>query len=195
MKPPFAILIALTMMLPLAGCTLQRSTTTERTAVEQALLSSSAEEAISRLETPVGEDRTVFIDRSDFESVDQGHVLAALSEHFVDSGFRLVSDREQAQLVVQPRSLYGGIDDNEILVGIPELPIIVPGAGTLSIPELALFKMHTQRGRHGLASVVVKRKNGAMAFQQDPAFGDKFYKRWTILMFFNFRTTNLDRPF
>jgi len=159
------------------------------------LLSSSAEEAISRLETPVGEDQTVFIDRSDFQSVDQGHVLAALAEHFVDNGFRLVSDREQAQLVVQPRSLYGGIDDNELLVGIPELPIIMPGAGTLSIPELALFKKHAQRGRHGLASVVVKRKNGVMAFQQDPAFGDKYYKRWTILMFFSFRTTNLDRPF
>lgn len=195
MRPPFAIVFLLLTLLPLTACTMHRSTTTERTAIEQALLSASAEEAISRLETPVGEDRSVFIDRADFQSVDQGHVLSALSEHFVDSGFRLVSDRERAQLVVQPRSLYGGIDENELLVGIPELPIIVPGAGTLSIPELALFKRHTQRGRHGLASVVVRRKNGAMAFQQDPAFGDKYYKRWTILMFFSFRTTNLDRPF
>lgn len=195
MRPSIGLLFALIVLTPLSGCTMHRSTTTDRTAIEQALLSASAEEAISRLETPVGEERTVFIDRSDFESVDEGHVLAALSEHFIDSGFRLVSERAEADLVVQPRSLFGGIDENQLLVGIPELPIIVPGAGTLSIPELALFKRHTQRGRHGVASVAINRENGAMAFQQDPAFGDKYYKRWTILVFLSFRTTNLDRPF
>jgi hypothetical protein len=187
--------VGLAAPLLLCACGMDRLTTTQRTVIEQALLSQSAEQAVARLEIPAGEDRRFFIDAEEFEATGKPHILAALHHRLLLEGYRVAGDRDDADVIVHPRALYAGIDDDRTFVGIPAIPIPVPGVGTMATPEVVIFRLLKQRGRASIAQAAYERESGAREFDQAPVFGEKRYDRWTILIFFHFRTSDLGEPF
>ncbi len=184
--------------LVLAGCGTTRTSTTDRTPLEQALISQSAYDAVGMLNFTPERDvagMSYYLDDSQFKSVDQEYILNALREHLLKLGMRETTSEDEADVHIFPRSAHVGVHDRSVLLGIPSLPIIIPGAGTLTTPELALYKYDTQRGRSRVGGFGVIPETGELAFSMEEKAAQRRFTRYTVLFLFSFKRTNLEYPF
>ena len=188
---PLLMLLALT----LCGCAVTRVTTTETTAVEEALLSGAIEESIAQLEFDPQATNSFFIDSELYHEERAPFINNLLRRRLLQEGLHAADEAEEADLLIYPVVAYSAIDDSESLIGIPSIPIVIPGAGTLGTPELALWKTVTQLGRNRMMVYAKDRETGELEFASGMVGSQRFYKRWTILLFFGFRTTDLGKPF
>jgi hypothetical protein len=189
-----ALAIALCLALPALGCYSTRTTTTARTAVEQALLSQSAESTLAELEIPVElRGKSYFLVEDQFEASDGKWVIAQVHQRLLAAGLK-AGGKKTADIFVYPSVGNAAIDEHRWLLGLPEVPIPIPNVGSIATPELALFKYDTQRGRNRM-NVYGHHASGELAFQTATGSTEKYYSRWTLLLFIAFRTTDLTPPF
>ncbi len=177
------------------GCASTRVTTTERTAIEQALLTETAREAVEGLRVPVIDSQSFAMQTEGFETVENHFVVSAMKEKVLEAGGRLAQGENTPDLEVEPRVNYAQIDDGMFLIGLPAIPIPVPNAGTIQTPELALWKKETQKGRTKFSAWAVNKDDGALAFAAETPASVRYYSRWTILFILKFKTTDLGEPF
>lgn len=136
------------------GCTGNiRETTSPRTATEMLLVSTAAARAVWQYDATPLDGRRVYLDLTNFESIDKGFVSSALRDHLSGSGAILVDEIEAvggqpgADVVVEVRNGALGIYDGDFVLGIPQLPITVPGLTTaLVTPALYIFRRDTAQG-------------------------------------------------
>lgn len=183
-------------MLLIAGCATSKVTSTERTAVEMALLSQSAEDTLSKLDdgTVLYYDR-FWIDEEQFQTVDEEFILSTLKLFLLRKGMKAVDKAEDADVLVYPRAANAAMDESKSMIGIPSLPIVIPGAGSVETPEVALYKQHTQAGVNRMGLYGIDAKDRSLAFDFGTEASRKTYTRWTLLFFINFATTNLAYPY
>jgi hypothetical protein len=171
----FSLLIGST-----AGCATIRVTDPPRTATEQFLIRQAASEAIDKLSFDALRDRAVYVETTylsaiDNPSTDVSFLLGELRAHILTSGARLVSRRDDAQIVLEIRSPGLGIDRVEFLLGIPALYLSgasnSTGSVPVAIPELAIVKSTKQRGFASVAFVAYWRDTGEMVYQSGPTVG------------------------
>jgi hypothetical protein len=179
----------------IAGCSTGKTSTTDRTAVELALLSETAELALMRLNEAEMEGKSFYLDTSEFKAVDQEYIISTLRLRLLDMGMKLSEKREEADVIVYPRSAIANMDETKVLIGIPALPIAIPGIGAVELPELALFKRMHQRAHNKIGVYAIDSKDRSLAFDLDRSSGTRYYTRWTILIVINFRTTDLPVPY
>ncbi|MBI1289767.1 hypothetical protein GC173_00790 [bacterium] len=177
-----------------AGCSTSRTTTTPRTAIEQALVSQSAEWALEKFEDPNMSGKTFTFDDSQFDAVDKAFSLSALRLQLLKFGLK-EAKADEAELIARPRSAVSSIDDSSFLIGIPELPIIIPGAGSVSIPEIALLGYNKQIGMNRMGMYAAERESGSLAHDFGISASRAHYVRWRVLFFISFRHTNLEEPY
>ncbi|MDX2175695.1 MAG: hypothetical protein SF028_04405 [Candidatus Sumerlaeia bacterium] len=182
-------------MLFLCGCSMSRTTTTTRTAVEQALLTRSAEESLGTQSLAGFEGRSFHIEDIGFDHPQAAQLAREFEERLLAAGGRRAADAASADLVVVPLVDYAAIDDDEVLIGLPALTLPIPGATAVAFPELALYKRSNQQGRASLGLLARDARTGELAVHAAPQWGVKFYTRYKFLFFFTFRTTNLGGPF
>src|SRR5687767_2661308 len=165
------------------GCATIRVTDRPRTATEQFLLSDAATEAIEQLSAASLRDRRVFVDSTYLTGVnvptgEHAFMLGELRARMLGAGVRLVSAREQAEIVLEVRSGGLGIDRIEYLLGIPAL--YLPSAGVevgdvpLATPELAIIKSTKQRGYASVAFVAYWSDTGELVASSGPFIGRTF---------------------
>ncbi len=179
----------------LTGCASTRITTTPRTAVEQALLTRSAADAVDTLDSIDLENEAFALKLEAFNPLEKEYYQAALTEFLLSSNGRMASP-EEADIIVVPRSAFAAIDDSKFLIGIPSIQFPVPGtAQAMTLPDLSLFKRESQIGRAHLELFGYRRQDGALAFTSRAWPAERTYTRWTLLLVMNFRSTNLGEPF
>src|SRR5688572_22773956 len=98
-------MLVLPALLSGSGCATIRVTDPPRTATEQFLLSEAATEAIEQLSAASLRDRRVFVDSTYLTGVnvptgEHAFMLGELRAHMLGAGVRLVSAREQAEIVL-----------------------------------------------------------------------------------------------
>jgi hypothetical protein len=120
-------------------------------------------------------------------------IVSRSRQELLEHGYKVAADPAAADLVVHARADYAGLDESAFLIGLPAIPIVTPG-GTLNTPELAIFKRDSQRARNQLSLYAVD-KDGNLVFADKAKGKQTFYTTWKLLIFFGFRTTNLERPF
>ncbi len=182
-----------------------RVSTTERTAVEQALLSQSAERTIDDFPQELeGNGRSFYLITDEFDRPDEAFILSELRHYLLSNGFhevRCFSEKENldeciksADIIVEPRAATAAIDDSELLIGIPEWELNLGLVGT-STPEFALYKKTTQRGRNRMAIHGTDRETGELIFDIPFAHSETYYIRQKLFFIFAWRMTNLEGPF
>jgi hypothetical protein len=170
------------------GCATIRVTDPPRTATEQFLLSVAASEAIEQLSATALRDRRVFVDSTYLTGVtvptgEYAFMLGELRFRLLAAGVRLVSAREQAEIILEVRSGGLGIDRTEYLLGIPALylPAVASEVGDvpLATPELAIVKSTKQRGYASVAFVAFWNDTGELVATSGPfvarTFRDDFW--------------------
>lgn len=184
-------------LLPAVGCMSGRSSTTLRTAVEQALLSQSAEASLEKMQFNSFAGKTGLIRKDYFCAVDCEYVMGALQRKLLTAGMALADNDKSsatADLIIYPSVAHASIDDSGILIGFPEIPLTIPGMGSMVIPETAFFKYGSQKGLNRMVVYAKDAKTKKMAFTTDIVSSQKYYDRWVLLFIFSFRKTDLLPP-
>lgn len=185
------------------SCGATRVSTTERTAVELALIREAARTSIERIDVSAFTGKSFTINDKYLgngyrdetaASVDRLYFTAALAAHLARAGLRLANRSEDADLEFYPLFDYAGIDDGEFLLGVPSFALPLPGMEA-SFPELALLKRHAQYGRVRFSLFGIDPKSGALLLDSRSEPKETIYARWTALIFFGWRATNLGPPF
>jgi hypothetical protein len=175
----------------LAGCASTRETNPSRTANEQMLISSAADRAAAQLTLPIPAGSRVFVDATNFEGIDAKYAIGAIRAHLGKAGARLTDDRQSADMIVEIRAGALSIDQEKILLGIPEISVPIPLAGTLGIPEIALFKKDERRGVAKFAALGYSAKDGTFAGATEPQYGFSHQTDYVALLFFSWNTEDV----
>jgi hypothetical protein len=175
----------------LAGCTIERESNPQRTATEELLISGAADAAAERLHLPIEPGTPVFVDAANFEGTDGKYAINAIHEQLLKSGARLMSDRTQADLIVEIRAGALSVDEDEFLIGIPKFEVPVPLTGALTVPEIALFKKGERRGVAKFVATAYRAKSGDFVGATAPQFGFSHKTEWTVLILVSWSTNDL----
>lgn len=164
------------------GCGEKRITPPARTAAEQLLISAAADRAIDDLSIPPLTGKKVFFDPASLEALDKLYVTAQWRAALARKGSILQAKKEDADLVIEPRSGALSVDQTSFMIGLPKLTVPIPLAGMVETPELAVFKMITLRGIAKFAAHVSNAKDGSCAFETGHHFGRSRERYIWVLM-------------
>jgi hypothetical protein len=164
------------------GCATIRVTDPPRTATEQFLLTNATKAAIDQLSLVPLQDRLVYVDwtflTADKPAHEWAFLIAELRAKLMAQGVRVMSHRDEADIIVEIRSGGVGIDRTEFLIGIPAL--FVPAAASavaadapvsMATPELAIVKSTKQRGYASVAFIAYWRDSAELVFSSGPFIG------------------------
>lgn len=174
---PLAVLVLCT------GCTETRTSNPERTAEEQLLLSTAVDRAVDAVTLNLPKGTRVFVDASRFEAYDKSYAISAFRDRVLESGAHLVSQVNDAQVIVEIRSGALSTDGSKTIVGIPSFDVPIPLAGDLSVPELSLASRRQRLGVAKVGYTAYWRESGALADRTEPVQGVAGYQDWEFVGF------------
>jgi len=141
-----------------------KETQPERTATEQLIMSGAVIDAARQIEAKSIKGRKVALDVTYLKSEDVEFTKGELRDRLLQLGALLVVDPAKAEIVVEARSGGMGIDDSKTNIGIPAIPIPVPGVGTFQTPSLYVYKYHRQQGKSAIALTGIEVATGKHIF-------------------------------
>jgi hypothetical protein len=183
--------LCLAVTLALCGCTTERQTDPARTATEQLLISTAADRAANKLALQIPRNSQVFVDAADFEGVDSKYAIAAIRAHLIENGAKLVDDRAKADTIVEIRAGALSVNQDQMLVGIPQITLPIPLAGQLSTPEIALFKRDRRQGLAKFTAVGYRAADGSMIASSEPDYGQSHETHWVVLLLVGWTTSDI----
>ncbi|MEX2381541.1 MAG: DUF6655 family protein [Opitutales bacterium] len=172
------------------GCRTAVQTHPPRTGIEQLLLSTAVDNALKDMELPEVEGESVYVDDSMLEAYDIGYVLGSVRAFLSENGAILQSERETADMIVEVRSGALGTDLSHSLVGIPSIPIFIPGAGGTEFPELTLYSANKQDSVSKLA-LLGYYADGSGAFSTEALVGQSHFNQYRFLLLFQINFTDI----
>ena len=146
------------------GCTAVRETQPERTATEQLIMSSAVVDAARQIQADAVAGKTVMVDVTYLKTVDVEFTQGELRDRLLQLGAQLVTDRVQAEVIVEARSGGLGIDESKTNIGIPSIPIPVPSVGTFQTPSAYIYKYERQEGKSAIAITGYESTTGKLLF-------------------------------
>jgi len=189
---PFARgLATFLLLLVLGACSTQRESLPGRTATEQLIFSTAIDRVCDKIALDLPAGTKVFVDAAYVEGTDSKYLVASLRDRILRHGGSLVAARDQADLVFEPRIGALSIDRKNTLVGIPSIPVPIPLAGDLTLPELALFKRDRRQGVIKLALTSYDAKTGALRDSQEPTYAFSHQTDWVVLLFISWDSNDL----
>jgi len=172
------------------ACKSPRITEPERSGIEQLLLSTAVDRALEQQDIPQVEGKKIFLSEDYMEAYDSRYVIGAIRAKLSESGAHLVEKREAADIIVEARSGALGIDSSSTLFGIPSIPVIIPAAGSLNMPGVALYKAERANAITKLALLAYE-VEGEPVFSSESYAGSSHFNQYTVLFFFDINLTNI----
>ncbi len=166
-RMPWAIAAVAALAIPSApGCGTVKTTGTARTGTEQLLLTNAWDSALQKVDFRPLTGVPVFLDTANVTAVDQGWVVSSLRQAMLTQGVLLRSKAEQAQWIVEARVGAYGTDEDNWLLGIPQItmPPTVTGVPTGTIPKIPLAERNRQQGVAKLALFAYDRASGQLVW-------------------------------
>lgn len=172
------------------GCTSSEITVPSRSAIEQLLLSTAADNALKGVELPQLAGEKVFLEEKYIESYDEPYVIGSIRALLSENGALLQPSREEADLIVEARVGALGVDSADSLVGIPSLPLPIPAVGTVETPQAALY---ASRKKDSVAKIALLgyRKDGTGVFSTEPISGKAKFHEYELLLMLNINFTDI----
>jgi hypothetical protein len=187
----WACIAAVMLQLTITACSSLRESHPDRTATEQLLISTAAERAADSMARTLPPRGVIFLQPANFDSEDGRYALAAIRDALLRQGLNVVDNRGQANTVIEVRAGALSIDDSDTLVGLPRLPIPIPLAETMELPEVALFSRDQAQGVAQFSAAAYDSGTGTMVASTGPHFGFADVTEWTVLVLFSWTTDDL----
>lgn len=172
------------------GCGTMRETLPGRSAMEQLLISSAADKAIASLPVSNFEGKAVFLDFASLDAYDKPYVTQRIRDRVLSSGASVLPEKEGAEVVLEVAS--GGLSFNkrDFLFGVPGVSIPT-GEGSLSTPELPIFKALFYRGKAKLVFTAIDPAANKELWQVPVCYGKSHQSLWWFLLFGPFVSNDL----
>ena len=167
------------------ACTDVKESLPSRTATEQLLISSAADNAANRLKLELPPGNKAFVDVSNFEGADAKYAASAIKESFLRQGIHLVSEKNDSDTIIEIRLGALSVDQSRTVVGIP--PITLPGAITL--PEASVYSSTENQAVAKFSAFAYDTKSGEMVASTDPAFGLSDEQSYRAMSVFSWRSS------
>jgi hypothetical protein len=175
----WALLLGAVLLVMGAGCTQTGLTKPTRSATEQLLISTAADRALAQWDWSIVNKKKVYVDRVNYDSLDKEYVIGTIHDYVSLNGGLLVTNMNDAELVMEPRSGALSIDASSSIIGLPASAAPVPLAGAVNLPEMALYKSEKQYSIAKLAILVYERDSKQHVASTGPLVGRaniKYYK-------------------
>lgn len=180
--------------LGLAGCSTVQVTTPARSATEQLLISTAADQAAERLAGRLAVKGSVYVDASGVEGYDTKYAVFAVRDALLRHGAAMAQTRDAAATVVELRIGALSVDSERSLLGIPSIDIPMPVGGSSSTPEISLFKKELTQGVAKIAATAYDRNSGALVSSSGPQYGFSNRAEWVLLLMLSWDTNDLLPP-
>ena len=179
---PRLVTVVLSLGLAAAACTSDRESFPPRTAMEQLLISGAVDDALRRLKLDIPAGTKIWVDAGNFDGYDQKYAVGAIRDRLLWLGAQIVADRGSAETVVEIRSGALSIEDTDSLLGIPGAQVPIPLAGSLSTPQIPLFKSGRATGVAKIGLTAYNAKTGALEpFSPSvPVYGFAHRAHWRL---------------
>jgi hypothetical protein len=132
------------------GCATQKESFTARTSVEQLLITSAMDKSLNNIDFSPLADKQVFLETKYLDCVDKNYLLLSLRHRMLLIGAKLLDKADKADVIVEVASGCVGTDNQDLFVGIPEIPL--PPPSPIAIPRLAFV---TRTKMNGTAKILV----------------------------------------
>lgn len=185
-----SVLIVAACALATAGCTTVRITATERSSVEQRLLTHALARAAAQLDIAPLAGRLVKLELFTLAK-DQAFAREFFRAQLETRGVRIASGAgADAEVALQVFAAALAVDTAQTLVGLPAMqaPVLA-----VPIPEIALFKWERSRGHAEVQSYLYDAR-GQLAGRVPDVLGEAKYDRFTVLIFISFSRTDVEVP-
>jgi hypothetical protein len=163
------------------GCTTMRQTDPPRTATEQLLLSTAADRAVEDVTLAQFANKKVFLDPAYFDSYDSKYALGAIRDALSRAGALLMADSKASEITIEARSGALSTDDRTYLLGLPALGIPIPLAGTVTTPEIALYKSSKQYSTAKFALLAYTTQSRGHVFSSGSMVGKAYNNYFNII--------------
>ncbi|ADJ28543.1 hypothetical protein [Nitrosococcus watsonii] len=176
-------------ILSFMGCSATRSITeTERTFLEQVLITQSVKSSLNHAKIPLPDGASVQV-RTSGLTEDQYFAIKVFEAWLGQQGYKVIEDN--ADYVI--RVVWHGIGTghNEFFFGFPPInSTLIP----FSTPELSFYKAVEQDARTRLSISIIKKEDGQFVSATPAYEGKAYYAVKTFLFGFTFESTNLAPP-
>jgi hypothetical protein len=189
-KQVLLVAVCAAVILSLTGCVQTNMTNPKRSATEELLLSTAAARAINKVDLGTFNGKLVYVSTNYFQGYDSANILGELRDALSLAGARLALSVSNCEYIVEPRSAADSIDYASTLIGVPstEAPTI---AGSVALPEIALYKSEKQFGLAKFALLAYGRENGEHYYSSGPIIGRSYNKYFALLGFITWTKTDL----
>ena len=186
----FALAIFIITVL-IAGCATQETTDPPRSATEQLLLSSAADQALAGANLSLFAGRQVYFDFTYFDSYDSKYVEGEIRDAFSRAGALIAPDNKSADVIVEARSGADSVDTNSSFLGIPSIPLPIPGTAEEPVtPQIAFYQKLGQTSYAKFALLAYSNKTHAHIYSSGPLDG-KAYNAYTSILFVSWWSTDI----
>jgi hypothetical protein len=176
-------------MLVFSGCATEEETNPARSATEQLLLSSAADQAMSKVNLHLFSGHKVYVDFTDFDSYDAKYAEGEIRDAVSRAGAILIDDKKNADILLQASAGAYSIDTNSFYIGIPSITLPIPGtAETPLTPRIAFYSKDSQDSYAKFALLAYSNKTGAFIFSSGPLDGESYNTYRSFLIFSWWRT-------
>jgi hypothetical protein len=182
--------LAAPMLLWSSGCTTMRQTDPARTATEQLLLSTAADRAVEEVTLAQFANKKVFLDTNYFDSYDSKYAIGAIRDALSRAGALLMAESKDSEITIEARSGALSTDDRTYLLGLPAMGVPIPLAGTVSTPELALYKSSKQSSTAKFAVLAYMTQSREHVFSSGSMVG-KAYNNYFNIVFVPLHRTDV----
>jgi hypothetical protein len=174
----------------LASCSVStRISPTQRSGIEQQLLTRSLERAFEQLDTARFRGKSAALEVYGLTD-DRRFAEALLAADLQESGLKLEENSENADLRLKVFLTAFGIDRGETLLGVPgfSAPVV-----NLPVPEIALFKSERNRGYTQLRLFAFDEVSQKLLQKSELVEGRSKYDHYKVLLLINFTLDDVDR--
>jgi hypothetical protein len=177
----------------LGACSTNNESNPQRSATEELIISGAADRAAAQLDLAIPRGTKIFVDETKFDAstFDGKYALGRIEDQLVRNGAVPVGDRKDADMVVAPRVGALSMDTDQFLIGIPKIDIPIPLAGTVGLPEIALYKKRTRSGIAKFAATAYPANKNIPASSTDPKYGVTNEREWTVLLFIGWKKSDV----
>lgn len=174
----------------LAGCTTTKNTVTPRSATEQLLLSTAADQALHDIGLEMFAGQKVFVDATEFDSYDSKYVVGTVRDALSRAGALLETSASDSDIIVEARSGALAINEMDTMFGIPAITLPMPLTGPVQTPEIAFYKAEKLRAYAKFAILVRNGNTEAHVYSSGPLDGRSWDKHYRAI-FISWTRTNV----
>lgn len=170
------------------GCTSVRMTMTPRSRIEQKLLVSALDRAVSQLDVKRFEGKRVTLELYGLAEYDLPFAKAFIHVWLGKQGIQVVQDQKEVDLRLKVLATVLAVDQSETLFGTPEFSFL-----GIPIPAIALYRDVRNQGYAEIRVYAFDRQTGKLVEEIPASVGEARYDHITILFIISWTSSDFGK--